>query len=72
VLGTPTDNIDRDIDKDIKFIKEMKKIYPATEIILYVYSPVNFEDSEMSLASKMKGFDYPKTLEEWVSPLAEF
>jgi radical SAM superfamily enzyme YgiQ (UPF0313 family) len=68
VLGTPTDNINRDIDKDVKFIKEMKKIYPATEIILYVYSPVNFEDSEMSLAAKMKGFNYPKSLEEWVSP----
>jgi len=68
VLGNPTDNIDRDLDKDIKFIKEMKKIYPATEIILYVYSPVNFEDSEMSLAAKLQGFDYPHTLEEWVSP----
>jgi anaerobic magnesium-protoporphyrin IX monomethyl ester cyclase len=68
VLGNPTDNIDRDIDVDIKFIKTLKKIYPKTEIILYVYSPVNFEDSEISMAAKMKGFDYPKSLDEWVSP----
>lgn len=68
VLGSPTENIDNDIDRDIKFIKGLKKLNPQTEIILYVYSPVNFEDSEMSLAAKMKGFDYPKTLEEWVSP----
>lgn len=68
VLGNPTDHVDEDIEKDIKFIKGLKKINPATEIILYVYSPVNFEDSEMSMAAKMKGFDYPKSLEEWVSP----
>ncbi len=68
VLGSPTSNIDRDIDNDIKYIKKVKQINPSAEIIIYTYSPVNFEDSEMSLAAKMKGFDYPKTLEEWVSP----
>ena len=68
VLGSPTGNIDRDIDNDIKYIREVKKINPDSEIIIYTYSPVNFEDSEMSLAAKMKGFYYPQTLEEWVSP----
>jgi radical SAM superfamily enzyme YgiQ (UPF0313 family) len=68
VLGNPTNNVTRDIETDLKFIKKLKKINPATEIVLYTYSPVNFEDSEMSLASKLKGFDYPKTMEEWVSP----
>lgn len=68
VLGNPTGNVMRDIETDLKFIKKIKKINPATEIILYTYSPVNFEDSEMSLAAKLKGFGYPKTLEEWVSP----
>ena len=68
VLGSPTSNIDRDIDNDIKYIKKVKQINPSAEIIIYTYSPVNFEDSEMSLAAKMKGFDYPQTLEEWVSP----
>ena len=68
VLGSPTNNIDKDIDNDIKYIKEVKKINPDSEIIIYTYSPVNFEDSEMSLAAKMKGFNYPQSLEEWVSP----
>jgi anaerobic magnesium-protoporphyrin IX monomethyl ester cyclase len=68
VLGSPTENLERDINNDIKFIKSLKQINPLAEIILYVYSPVNFEDSEMSMAAKLKGFDYPKTMEEWVSP----
>ncbi len=68
VLGSPTENVDQNIDKDIKYIKKVKQINPDAEIIIYTYSPVNFEDSEMSLAAKMKGFDYPKTLEEWISP----
>ncbi len=68
VLGNPTDNVTRDIEQDLEFIKKIKKINPAAEIVIYTYSPVNFEDSEMSLAAKMKGFDYPKSLEEWVSP----
>lgn len=68
VLGSPTDDVDCDIDADIKYIRKIKQINPSSEIIIYTYSPVNFEDSEMSLASKMKGFDYPQTLEEWVSP----
>ncbi|MCC6865213.1 MAG: B12-binding domain-containing radical SAM protein [Ignavibacteria bacterium] len=68
VLGNPTNNVTGDIAIDLKFIKQIKKINPASEIVLYTYSPVNFEDSEISIAAKMKGFDYPKTLEEWVSP----
>ncbi len=68
VLGSPTNDVDRNIDEDIKYIKKVKQINPDSEIIIYTYSPVNFEDSEMSLAAKMKGFDYPQTLEEWVSP----
>lgn len=68
VLGSPTDNVDRNIDEDIKYIKKVKQINPDAEIIIYTYSPVNFEDSELSLAAKLKGFDYPNTLEEWISP----
>lgn len=68
VLGNPTENVTRDIKNDLAFIKKIKQINPDTEIIIYTYSPVNFEDSEMSMAAKLKGFDYPKTLEEWISP----
>lgn len=68
ILGSPSENVDADIDRDISFIRKIKQINPLSEIILYIYSPVNFEDSEMSLASKLQGFDYPKTLDEWLSP----
>lgn len=67
VLGSPSDDVDRSIDNDIEFIKKVKQINPEAEIIIYIYSPVNYEDSEMSLASKMKGFEYPESLEEWTS-----
>jgi radical SAM superfamily enzyme YgiQ (UPF0313 family) len=68
VLGNPTDNVAKDIDNELKFIKKIKQINPDTEIIIYTYSPVNFEDSEISLAAKLKGFDYPQSLEQWISP----
>ncbi len=68
VLGNPTDNVYENIKSEIKYIRKVKEINSDSEIIIYTYSPVNFEDSEMSLTSKMKGFDYPQTLEEWVSP----
>jgi len=68
VLGNPTDNVRGNIKNEIKYIRKVKEINPDSEIIIYTYSPVNFEDSEMSLASKMKGFGYPQSLEEWVSP----
>lgn len=67
VLGSPSDDVDKTIDNDIKYIRKIKQINPRAEIIIYIYSPVNYEDSEMTLASKMKGFDYPGSLEEWTS-----
>ena len=67
VLGSPSDDVDKSIDDDIRYIKKVKQVNPDSEIIIYIYSPVNYEDSEMSLASKMKGFEYPSTLEEWTS-----
>jgi anaerobic magnesium-protoporphyrin IX monomethyl ester cyclase len=67
VLGSPSDDVDKSIDSDIKYIRKLKQVNPDAEIIIYVYSPVNYEDSEMTLASKMKGFDYPGSLEEWTS-----
>ncbi len=67
VLGSPSDNVDKSIDDDIKYIRKLKQVNPNAEIIIYVYSPVNYEDSEMTLASKMKGFGYPGSLEEWTS-----
>lgn len=67
VLGSPCEDVDKSIDNDIKYIRKLKQVNPNAEIIIYIYSPVNYEDSEMTLASKMKGFGYPDSLEEWTS-----
>lgn len=71
VLGTPADTeeqVNRQIDQDIAFIREIKEINPNTEIIIYVYSPVPTEGSELYEACKRNGFAFPETLEDWVSP----
>lgn len=71
VLGTPADTPDqvmKQIDQDIAFIKEIKEINPKTEIIIYLYSPVPTEGSEMYNKVLESGFHFPEKLEEWISP----
>ena len=71
VLGTPADTpgqVMKQIDQDIAFIKEIKSINPKTEIIIYVYSPVPTEGSEMYDRVLKTGFRFPERLEDWISP----
>jgi radical SAM superfamily enzyme YgiQ (UPF0313 family) len=71
VLGTPADSSEqvmKQIDQDIAFIKEIKSINPKTEIIIYVYSPVPTEGSEMYNKVLESGFRFPERLEDWISP----
>ena len=71
VLGTPADTesaVNRQIDEDIAFIREIKSINPATEIIIYVYSPVPTEGSALYQQVKEQGFHFPQKLEDWISP----
>jgi len=71
VLGTPADTpeqVMKQIDQDIAFIKEIKQINPKTEIIIYVYSPVPTEGSEMYNKVLQSGFHFPEKLEDWISP----
>ncbi len=70
VLGTPADTpaqVMKQIDQDIAFIKEIKSINPDTEIIIYVYSPVPTEGSEMYNKVLASGFRFPEKLEDWIS-----
>jgi radical SAM superfamily enzyme YgiQ (UPF0313 family) len=74
VLGTPADTPEqamKQIDQDIAFIKEIKQINPKTEIIIYVYSPVPNEGSDMYNKVLGSGFHFPETLEDWISPAWE-
>ncbi len=74
VLGTPAptpEQVMKQIDQDIAFIKEIKQINPKTEIIIYVYSPVPTEGSELYNRVLESGFRFPEKLEDWISPLWE-
>ena len=71
VLGTPAatpEAVMEQIDFDINFIKQVKAINPKTEIIIYTYSPVPTEGSELYNEVLAAGFEYPKKLEDWVTP----
>jgi anaerobic magnesium-protoporphyrin IX monomethyl ester cyclase len=71
VLGTPAETpelVMKQIDQDIAFIREIKSINPDTEIIIYVYSPVPNEGSDMYDKVLSTGFRFPSTLEDWISP----
>jgi radical SAM superfamily enzyme YgiQ (UPF0313 family) len=70
VLGTPADTeaeVMKQIDEDIAFIRKVKEANPETEIIIYVYSPVPTEGSEMFEKVKASGFRFPEKLEDWIS-----
>ncbi|MDH3268649.1 MAG: B12-binding domain-containing radical SAM protein [Ignavibacteria bacterium] len=69
VLGLPAETpekVMRQIDEDIQFIKQIKEINPDTEIIIYVYSPVPTEGSELYNEVVKTGFRFPEKLEDWL------
>ena len=71
VLGLPAETpekVKEQIDEDIQFIKQIKEINPDTEIIIYVYSPVPTEGSELYREVVKTGFKFPEKLEDWLNP----
>jgi anaerobic magnesium-protoporphyrin IX monomethyl ester cyclase len=71
IVGTPAateEEVNRQIDFDIQFIREIKEINPKTEIIIYVYSPVPTEGSQLSNDVIKSGFHFPQTLDDWTNP----
>jgi anaerobic magnesium-protoporphyrin IX monomethyl ester cyclase len=71
VLGTPGESpeeVMRQIDGDIAFIREIKEINPNTEIVIYVYSPVPVEGTELFRQAQAQGFRFPEKLEDWIAP----
>ncbi|MGV6829054.1 MAG: B12-binding domain-containing radical SAM protein [Flavobacteriales bacterium] len=74
VLGMPAETpqkVMNQIKEDIQFIKEIKKINPDAEIIIYLYSPVATEGSELYEQIQKAGFRFPKKLEDWLNPAWE-
>ena len=71
VLGVPAptpEKVMEQIEFDIHFIKQVKAANPSTEIVLYTYSPVPTEGSELFEQVKKAGFTYPEKLEDWMTP----
>ncbi len=71
VLGLPSktpEKVMEYIDQDIAFIKEIKAINPATEVVIYIYSPVPTEGSELYKSIQEAGFKFPEKLEDWIGP----
>lgn len=64
VLGTPPDPVGS-IETTIRFIRKIKQINPATELILYMYTPTPQENSALLAEAEQLGFRFPQTLEEW-------
>lgn len=71
VLGLPAPTEElvwKQIHEEIAFIKEIKLINPKTEIVIYIYTPVPTEGSELYMESKQRGFNFPQSLDEWSQP----
>ena len=74
VLGMPAETPEKvlaQIEWDINFIKEIKEINSDAEIIIYLYSPVATEGSELYEQIQKAGFSFPKNLEDWLAPAWE-
>ncbi|RYY86047.1 MAG: B12-binding domain-containing radical SAM protein [Chitinophagaceae bacterium] len=70
VLGTPApteEEVMAQIDGDIAFIREIKTINPKTEIVIYVYSPVAVEGTQLYREAQAQGFRFPEKLEDWIA-----
>ncbi|HTX89555.1 MAG TPA: hypothetical protein VMC08_11235, partial [Bacteroidales bacterium] len=71
VLGFPEKDLSlawEKLQREIRFIRELKAINPAAEVILYVYSPVPGAGSGPDEIARQAGLEFPKTLEEWLEP----
>jgi anaerobic magnesium-protoporphyrin IX monomethyl ester cyclase len=68
VLGAPSSDVGRDIDRDIRYIRQIKETNPQSEIIIYVYSPVSFDDAELFQRARSHGFSFPTKLTDWLDP----
>ena len=59
VLGNPPDPA-ADIESTIHFIRKIKQINPATELVLYIYTPVPQEGSILLDEATKLGFKLPR------------
>jgi radical SAM superfamily enzyme YgiQ (UPF0313 family) len=65
VLGAPPDP-EGDTLRTFDFIRRIKEVNAATEMILYTYTPVPGDNGMLADAAS-RGFAFPQTLDEWAS-----
>jgi radical SAM superfamily enzyme YgiQ (UPF0313 family) len=65
VLGSPPDP-EADVRQTLEFVRRVKRVNPASEIVLYNYTPVPLA-GDLYDTAQAQGFRFPETLEEWVS-----
>ena len=65
VLGSPPDPL-ADIERTLEFVRQVKRVNPKTEIILYLYTPEPLK-GELLDAARETGFSFPETLDGWLS-----
>ncbi len=65
VLGNPP-NPKADVEQTIAFIRKVKRVNPAAEIILYMYTPVPLA-GELYDQARANGFQFPTTLDGWIN-----
>jgi hypothetical protein len=65
VLGSPPDP-EGDTVRTFEFVRQIKEVNAATEIVLYTYTPVP-ADGELYREAARRGFAFPQTLDEWAS-----
>ncbi len=68
VFGVPSDDVLGDVERDIAFIRECKRIAPDAEIVFYIYSPVHFESATLFQEATRLGFRFPERLDDWLRP----
>ncbi len=66
IVGNPPDP-EGDAAATLQFVRRVKRVNPASEIVLYQYTPVPLSGA-LYEAARAEGFSFPETLEEWVSP----
>jgi anaerobic magnesium-protoporphyrin IX monomethyl ester cyclase len=66
VLGNPLDP-ERDVEESVDFMYRLKEISPASEILIFIYTPVPRAGALFEDALRL-GFRFPRTLDEWARP----
>lgn len=66
VVGNPPDP-EADVNDTLRFIRRLKDVNPAAEIVMYLYTPVPLQGNLYEQAAAA-GFRFPETLDEWIGP----